>query len=625
MTRDKALDTCSDAVFGAVVDQLYHDAGPTLIDAIPTVGKTTAAAHLVPRLKNLGKRITYLTHRIDNRQQYEQQVREATEGDLSVQQLPAFFRDCPTAKGEHGDDEKRRVERLYDRGVSPGTLHTLPEVSLPCGDYDCPYFEKWRGHESADVLIGHPSHAHRSRVLKDRIVIVDEDPGDAFRTDFDVGEFQRHVASFFESHDDLPVDALRGLWRLVDMPSAADQRERVLEAVREPDRTESEGRVVGEDRRDDHVAIEIAIWGLLAGVGDEEAAGGDYPRREELDNGVISTRLSTTTSVVYDGKSGVCAVRDAPDFSSAAAVVGLDGTPLAKSWAGRLGIPSEELETTRVLCDSCREEYLEDAMGYTLVRTTPYVKPYSGADAERINFQKDRGLLHTVSSRAETSVGLITTKNAKEPLLEHEDGNEIEIDNGNVAHYGAIKGSNEFEGAEIQTGVVIGSPHPGSTELRVVAGLDGVAYQSTSKRVHSGHPHRRTVPDENSEPYLRNTREDRVAQAVLRFGRTEGATVFIHTDCLPEWMDSFALEGTIEVRPDGQRDVLETVREIGPAPTAEITQGVSVGQSMAWQHLDELESEGVVCNIGNSHKARWRLSDVDVSPTAAVDLADVTI
>lgn len=630
MTRESVLTACREAILDAVTSQVRGDGSPRLIDAVPTSGKTTATAKLTPELASIGDGLTYLTHRVDNREQFSTKVREAADEPIQIHQLPSFFDDCPTARGDHGDDARKLVGRLYERGVSPGAIHSHPEVRLPCGDEDCPYVAAWDGHTRADVIVGHPAHAHLSQVLTGRVVVIDEDPGDAYRTDFTAESLNRAVSAYLESRDELPANTLRDVWRLVEAGPVSADRELVLDAVRSPERREAEDRVVGSDGlTGDRVSVELVLWALLverdsSGESHEPVASETFPRSRELSNDVLSVHLDESTAVAYDDRTGTCAVRDAPSFGTSAAVVGLDGTPLASAWAGRLGLPESSLETERVLCDDCRSVYLCDEMGYEFARTTPYVKPYSAADRERMNRWKDRGLLHVVSQIADSRVGLITTKAAEDHLIEGDDGNVVAVEESDVAHYGEVKGSNEFQGEEFQYGVVIGSPHPGSGELRLLAGLDEIPYQSSREIVEAGHRHERTVPDEVSEPYLQNARDDRVAQAALRFGRTDGATVFLHTSALPDWLERCAASGFVDDRSEGQRAVMSALTEVEPAKTGEVADRVSVvGRNMVYRHLTSLADEGVVENVGDGSTARWRRSDTQASPTARVDLPGV--
>lgn len=311
-----------------------------------------------------------------------------------------------------------------------------------------------------------------------------------------------------------------------------------------------------------------------------------------LENNVEHTQLSDSMEAAYDPDSGELALRQTPDFNEAAALVGLDGTPTKTLWQGRLGV--NELDHVQVLCDECRQTYLEDILGYRLVQTTPYIKPYSGASAKRISFQKDRGLLHEIERRTDGQIGLITTKRVKNQLLEYDDGNQVSISTDSLNHYRNIKGSNEFAGDDVKVGVIIGSPHPGPNELRLLAGLNGDAFETeVIEESRDGHHYSRREPIEEAEPYLRHVREHSVAQAVLRFGRQDGATVFIHTAALPQWMQSLCDEASIRLRSEGEQSVIQVLSELEEATTTEIADRTDFTTDTARKHLKNLESEDI--------------------------------
>ena len=64
--------------------------------------------------------------------------------------------------------------------------------------------------------------------------------------------------------------------------------------------------------------------------------------RRDLDNGAERIELPAGAVAVYDGADEKLYVRRPPDLSSAAAVVGLDGTPVLRIWEGRLGCPVDQ-------------------------------------------------------------------------------------------------------------------------------------------------------------------------------------------------------------------------------------------------------------------------------------------
>lgn len=623
-----ARNTCKDAVYQAVTTQLTDQtAPPTLIEALPTTGKTTAAAKFAAELCEGDKdtKLTYLTHRTANRQQFERKVIEVATDDVAedIIHLPVLDEDCPTARGEHGEAWQTRLRTLRDQGLSPSSLHRNEELKLPCGGRDCPYMSWWTADDTSSLLIGHLSHAYVPEVIEDRIIIVDEDPEDAYQQRFGPSELHELTKEFLSAHDDVPASDLDTLKLLRQEGDAfADSREQIYHEAIETDRFELGQQILDDGQG--HVEAATLVEALLAPAVDSiNDAKNKDTYRIELSNGVEHIRLADSTVVAYDPESGILVLRQPPEFNDAAAVVGLDGTPTPSLWKGRLGV--EEIEHIQVLCDECRQTYLTEVLGYDLIQTTPYIKPYSGASAERIAFAKDRGLLHEVIRWADGAVGLITTKRVKEKLLSHDDGNEVDLSGEVINHYRNIKGSNEFAGDEVQTGVVVGSPHPGPNELRLLAGLNRDAFETeVVTETRDGHHYSRREPSPESEPYLHHVREHSVAQAILRFGREDGASVFVHSAAMPAWMKSVCHEHHVTLRSGGERAVIRALRELAEGTTSEIAEQAEVSDDTARKHLKELEDQGLVDRQGTDHRIIWvSVNEIsEVSPTVNFDVPE---
>lgn len=143
----EAWTACENTIAEAIYAQHAAEAvAPVLIDALPTLGKTTAAAQLAPDLCTLdaGSGVTYLTRLVRNREQFQAELEasDAETSSLIVMQLPRFHTDCPTAAGEYGDPEQQRLLELYRRGISLWVLHSHQTLQLPCGGRDCPYMQQ---------------------------------------------------------------------------------------------------------------------------------------------------------------------------------------------------------------------------------------------------------------------------------------------------------------------------------------------------------------------------------------------------------------------------------------------------------------------------------------------------
>jgi hypothetical protein len=122
---------------------------------------------------------------------------------------------CETAEGEHGDKWALAVHVARELDYTPRDIHELAHGlfgdTLPCQhDGDCPYSVGWDAvsdpDNPADLLIGHPVHAHvqsartyytrdgrgQGRKESNRAVVVDEFPGTVYARDFGP-EFTDHA------------------------------------------------------------------------------------------------------------------------------------------------------------------------------------------------------------------------------------------------------------------------------------------------------------------------------------------------------------------------------------------------------------------------------------------------
>lgn len=199
LTRTTARAACTRTIREAIETGLEDDTVGVVVDALPTLGKSRTAATLPDELQAVSPAgedlpITILTHRKETRNQVEAW---ATDAGFDVHQLPIFDDDCPTAAGKFGAAWADRVHDLRSRGISPRQLHVNPTHDLPCSaEQPCPYVTGWDDCRDARVLIGHPIHAYVAPVVRDRVLIFDEDPGEAFRTDFDGTEIHRIVSEY---------------------------------------------------------------------------------------------------------------------------------------------------------------------------------------------------------------------------------------------------------------------------------------------------------------------------------------------------------------------------------------------------------------------------------------------
>lgn len=621
-TQQVVWEACRDGIRNAIEVQLEDEQStPVIIDGLPTIGKTRHATDIA---FDIGLPVAILTHRYETRDEH---LKLAANHQKGVVEVPTLDRDCPTRRGEHGSGWAERINDYRSRGASPMYLHFYLQDTLPCmQDGNCPYLSRWDMVEEADVIIGGPAHAALDRVVKDRVVIFDKDPGTAYRTEFDANQLTSAISTFLSENDDLPVDNHLGLLAVATNDSMAERQETIRDELVDDDSIARPIEAVSDD--DGHAEAPTVVLALLELgrpiIKDMVPNSYDWDDQLREQAELDFVELQDGAQVVYDYAESQIFIRRPPALKETRAIVGLDGTPVKELWHGRLGV--DDIDCWRILCDDCRARYLRDVIGYTFVQTTSHVKPYSSG--KFINRRADFGLIEAVATRHEASPGVITTKSAAERLF-NEDTSDSFIDNervnrriADIKHYGALRSSNDFTGTEV--GIVLGSPHPGDRPIQITAALEG--YTAVRDDEEKGTALDYGIP---GRPFLRHYREHKVAQAVLRFGRTTAATVYIHTGVLPEWLSNIVDFGpdTIEIaeRSDGQRAVIQSLLDEGAGTAAEIAarERVAIGEKQTRDWLKQLKSEGYVTR-DDSQPYTWAADSLANAPhTAQVHLPDI--
>lgn len=604
--KDEVQNKCRTDILEAVIDQIEGDQDPILIDALPTLGKSHNVAGLS---KEIDEKILILTRRHENRDEAERKIEE------EVGQFPRLREDCSTYRGEHGHPHERELKDFLKRGIPPGYIHANFSEDLPCG-IDCDYMQKWERLwnrlDSYDVIIGHPLHANIPEVVEDRVVVFDEIP-DGFRTDFDSSDpsspdLHKAISDFLQRHDKIDAETKEDLTELRGKYVPDEKRRQVIEAIKKIGFSDYEA--VAEEYqgyKKSHINAPAAALALVS------------ENREHLGNNMEYIDLPRGEAV-YDRSGGSLHLRNPPDLSESKAVVGLDGFPTTEVWEGRLGIG---MERKRVLCSECRRKYLKEILGYRIFTITTNTKPYTSG--KYVQNSKDYAVIKAIENTYGKKPAVITTKNAERELFE-ENGEkwcfsdpdkvydtEDCLGKNDVMHYGEIKSSNKF--ADKDLGLVLGSPHPGDKEIKVLSAFD----QKSAEREKSETPTKgsRLTYGIDGDPYLRHFRENQVAQAVLRFGRRDGGVVLVYTSAVPDWLSEDWIPGgdvegdvVTRIRSPGEKEVIQAMQELEKAETRKVLErvGLKNGNTVR-DHLRK--NSTYIEEAGSSGKKVWIDTDLD--------------
>jgi hypothetical protein len=552
--RERTVDTIANA---------YKHGDYALVEALPTMGKSYGS---VKAAAETGEQITIVTGR-GRKEQYDQFRDWCDEHGLSYYTLPSFTRDCDTANGEHGQEWAEKVRDWYNRGATPKEIHKSAEYHLgrplPCQEHEgqnCPYASKWDfDPDEFDVLIGHYSHAHKSKVTSGRTVVFDEFP-DAYETKLGIG-LQGAVSYWLQTTDGVPFEDY------TDLLENRDDQERRGRALLwfEDNGVEPDESVVFDDGAA-HASAPLAVFTILAA--------------DDLGNGFEQASVPDVGTGVRNRHTDEVTILRPPEMDYASGVVALDGTPTKRLWELSLG---RRMNHRPVLQDDERTEYVRDALNLNIVRTSEYVKPYNSAD--HVNTQQDAALLEQIRENHGEAPSLITTTTAED---EYDAAGVLEtVDE--TKHYGNVLGSNEFK--EKRVGAVIGSNHFSDDYIKKWGAYDG-----------------RTV-DRNDgkgselsygafgDKVLTHMREHETIQATMRFGRDgNGAVVYVHTDTLPEWVPVAGEGRVVTTWSDGMQQVCRALEDLESATTADIVthDAVDIGRRQVFDHLESLRERDVL-------------------------------
>lgn len=586
-----------------VTDQIVkamYDGGSTLIEALPTLGKTYGS---VQAAANTPQNVTILTGR--GREEQYQQLRDwCDEHGLSSYTLPSFTEDCETVRGDHGEDWSTRVRRWYNRqGLTPQEIHGHAErvlgEPLPCqNDNVCEYQSKWDfDPEEYDVLIGHYTHGYLPKTTIGRVVILDEFPGDVYFTKLPVdtpGETFKQIplseitTEFLQQVDEIPFA------NHTDLIENRSDGERLCKARLWFRTNES---ILDSDpdnafiNQNYHAKAPIAVYTLLM----SDQLENEW-ERAEYDNGSIG---------LYNRDQGEIYIHDPPDFEFASAVIGLDGTPTKRMWDLAVG---KRFEHRSVLTNDEKSEYMRNTLGYRIIRTTDSVKPYNSEN--HINVEQDIALTDQIIENHDRKPALITTSTAEQKYKQAGVLDRF----ASVDHYGNVLGSNQLK--ETRLGLVIGSNHYGDDYIEKWGALAGKAIRREGEG--KGHDLSYTA---FGDEVLRHMRQHETLQAVMRFGRDRnGAVIYVHTDTLPDWVPIHAEGREIHTWSRGMKQVLSVLNFGDEVRTKDIAEAIDekfdapIRERQVRTHLNKLADKGAITKTKEGRGFTWVIDAIDEVP-----------
>lgn len=554
------------------IDEGFRQDVFTLIEALPASGKSYGVLLWAAQT---GYPLTVFVPRYDLMDEYEEWCDEL---DLVVTRLPAFHRDCESLSLDDDDEPEDELTKnllsLYRQGIGGGEIHDraneLLREDLPCqNEGRCPFMEN-RSIEADDfdVLLGHYLHAYQTDWTDDRYVAIDEFPGDAFVQGFK-GDVAPAVTAYVEQEERLPFLDYDDL-----LEHKSDFREEISEWKREVWSLYDSSHVIRSANAKAH-----SLGPLMTLANLEMKLLENRWRYANLGDGRVAARNP-------DHEWWFLLP---PNLESAESVVGLDGTPIVEMWEL---VMSKDMKRISLLEEAEKQEYLKNVLSLELVQTTENWNAYQGGDG--VAPTVDIPVIETVGQLEGKKPGVITSKEGFKQYEPH--GLDSFVTK--TEHYGNLKGSNDFE--TVRLGIVLGNPHPGDDVIEKWCALAG---RSAERR-------EGTVGKDTNYGYFGNRVleglvHNEVLQAAMRFGRKDeagekGATVYIHTSALPEWVEPEKRLVSVDPwqsKEDGMRQVIEAIYDLDDWQnqewkTGDVAERVDISKRYTREHLKTLVEHG---------------------------------
>lgn len=483
---------------------------------------------------------------------------------------------------------------MYRQGIKAETIHEqsnrLLDDDLPCQHSGrCPFIEKLNINASEyDVLLGHYLHAYQTGWIKDRYVAIDEFPGDAYVQEF-TGRVGPAVTAYVDQEDGLPFYDYEDI-----LERRAEFRDEIETWKNKVWSYYDSSHVLGSANSSAHSLGPLMTLANL--------------EMERLDNRWQYADLG-------DGKVAARSTEHEwsfllpPDLDEAESVVALDGTPVVEMWELVLG---QEIERLSIHDKIPRDEYLDEILSLELIQTTENWNAYQSGEGVAPTI--DIPVVEKIGELHNRKPGVITSKKGLSKYEMYGWDSMVS----KVEYYGKMKGKNSF--STIRLGIVLGNPHPGDD---VIEKWSAFAGRSAERR--EGTSGKDTDYGSFGNQVLQGLVQNEVLQAAMRFGREEkngekGATVFVHTSALPDWMEPTKRLVSVDTwltPKDGMRQVIEAIYDIEDWrnqewKTGDVAKQVSLSVDSARKHQKTLVKQGYLDSWQGGRGNAFHFSNVNL-------------
>ncbi|ADJ14841.1 hypothetical protein C497_05692 [Halalkalicoccus jeotgali B3] len=554
----------------AEIKAAIESSDDVLLYALPSMGKTDSSIYAVEEANGKIAILVPRGHESDFDQGLYRDIEDTCVAvGVESRILPSFHRECESAVGAHGDDVKDDVISAYNNGASASEIHS--QWDLPCQENGgCPYIEKMSEDFDEDVLIGHYKHAHVESVIKNRTVIIDEYPAQAFEVSLKGDTLNSAINTFIDSDDDE-----------VDFMTLVENSDENLIDLIAPEYVTPEGDF--KTRNNDFAFTENGnVWApaiimtILYGQ-----SVGSWRRLVINDKVCIFTRSNQDDTPEFR-------MLNRPDFFNANNIIALDGTPEQELWEFALDKTLEQ----RTVVSHIHEEFVTDILRNEIVLTKNTTYP-AGAGGNRVKAIRDIKLFEYIDDKHDELTPLIAPRRALEKYR-FVNGTSITSER-EVGWYGNLLGSNKFKNAEI--GIVSGSRHNGDSYIEQWCAYNDVEIEREGTGMDL------TYNDEFADALLRQMREHQTVQAIFRFGRdNRPSRIYVNTNALPEW---FPIYDEVLWTDETGLNILEVLDKANELQASEIANEIDMSASNTRKRLNELHDEGLISKRTHRGRNHW--------------------